>query len=191
MKAKLQTPAPTELVVTSVSPVPVINLGNLRTAVAESLESSYGAQRVYGAALNSVLPRFWFDVEHTMTGETAKATKTEKLALYVVLKAAKHSNPSVIWGRIRNYGREAYQLTEAIARHATMTPEEIAAEKVAEEAEKATKNGGSPRSPLLRNTEELLALYNFNAKLEDIPAKVVEAQKGIVAALTSLGHKFL
>ena len=178
------------ITVTSVSETNA-NLGNLRLAVAEALESSYGAQRVYGAFLNTVLPKMWFDVEHTMTGETAKTTKIEKSALYAVLKSKKHSNPSVIWGRIRVYGREAYQLAETVARHATMTPEEIAVELADAETEKAAKNGSSPRSPLLRNTEELLALYNFNAKLEDIPAKVVEAQKGIVMALTALGHKFL
>ena len=179
------------ITVTSVSETGV-NLGNLRLAVAESLETSYGAQRVYGATLNSVLPRFWFDVEHNMTGETAKTTKIEKEALYAVLKAAKHSNPSVIWGRIRTYGREAYQLAETVARHATMTPEEITAELAVAEAAKVAEAGSGNRSPKARNLGELVALYKFSDRLPvaSLTDDIVEVQKLIILALKKLGYKF-
>ena len=178
------------ITVTSVS-VPV-DLGNLRLAVAEALESSYGAQRVYGETLNSVLPKFWFDVEHNMTGETAKTTKIEKEALYAVLKAAKHSNPSVIWGRIRVYGREAYHLAETVARHATMTPEEITAELAVAEAAKVAEAGSGNRSPKARNLGELVSLYKFNDRLPvaALTDDIVEVQKLIVLALKRLGYKF-
>ena len=178
------------ITVTSVS-VPV-DLGNLRLAVAESLENSYGAQRVYGAHLNTVLPKFWFDVEHNMTGETAKTTKIEKKALYDVLKSTKHSNPSVIWGRIRVYGREAYQLAETVARHATMTPEEITAELAATEAAKVAEAGSRNKSPKVRNLDELVSLYKFNDRLPvaALTDDIVEVQKLIVLALKRLGYKF-
>ena len=178
------------ITVTSVS-VPV-DLGNLRLAVAEALESSYGAQRVYGETLNSVLPKFWFDVEHNMTGETAKTTKIEKKALYDVLKSTKHSNPSVIWGRIRVYGREAYQLAETVARHATMTPEEITAELAATEAAKVAEAGSRNKSPKVRNLDELVSLYKFNDRLPvaSLTDDIVEVQKLIVLALKRLGYKF-
>ena len=178
------------ITVTNVS-IPV-NLGNLRIAVAESLENSYGAQRVYGETLNSVLPKFWCDVEHNMTGETAKPTKIEKEALYAVLKATKHSNPSVIWGRIRVYGREAYQLAETVARHATMTPEEITAELAATEAAKVAEAGSRNKSPKVRNLDELVSLYKFNDRLPvaALTDEIVEVQKLIVLALKRLGYKF-
>jgi hypothetical protein len=178
------------ITVTSVS-TPV-DLGNLRIAVAEALESSYGAQRIYGETLNSVLPKFWFDVEHNMTGETAKTTKIEKEALYAVLKAAKHSNPSVIWGRIRTYGREAYQLAETVARHAKMSADEIAAELATTEAAKVAEAGSGNRSPKARNLQELVALYKFNDRLPvaALTDEIVEVQKHIVLALKALGFKF-
>ena len=168
------------------------NLGSLRLAVAESLENSYGAQRVYGAHLNTVLPKFWFDVEHNMTGETAKITKIEKSALYDVLKSTKHSNPSVIWGRIRVYGREAYQLAETVARHATMTPEEITAELAVAEAAKVAEAGSGNRSPKARNLGELVSLYKFNDRLPvaSLTDDIVEVQKLIILALKKLGYKF-
>ena len=176
--------------VTSVS-IPV-DLGNLRTAVAEALASSYGAQRVYGETLNSVLPKFWFDVEHNMTGETAKTTKIEKEALYAVLKAAKHANPSVIWGRIRTYGREAYHLAETAERHATMTADEVVAELAATEAEKVAAAGSRNKSPRLRNFDELETLYLFNDRLPvaSLTDELIEVQKHIVLALKALGYKF-
>ena len=178
------------ITVTSVS-VPV-DLGNLRIAVAEALESSYGAQRIYGQTLNSVLPKFWFDVEHNMTGETAKTTKLEKDALYAVLKAAKHANPSVIWGRIRTYGREAFHLAETVARHAKMSADEVAAELAATEAEKVAEAGKRNKSPKVRNLDELVALYKFNDRLPvaSLTDDLVEVQKHIVLALKALGYKF-
>jgi hypothetical protein len=178
--------------ITVTSATPVVDLGNLRTAVAEALASSYGAQRVYGETLNSVLPRFWFDVEHNMTGETAKTTKIEKEALYVVLKAAKHANPSVIWGRIRTYGREAYHLAETAERHATMTFEEVTAELEAEAAAKVAEAGSRNKSPKVRNLDELVALYKFNDRLPvaALTDEIVEVQKLIVLALKALGYKF-
>jgi|688.fasta_scaffold445645_2 hypothetical protein len=178
--------------ITVTSATPVVDLGNLRVAVAEALASSYGAQRVYGETLNSVLPRFWFDVEHNMTGETAKTTKLEKEALYAVLKAAKHANPSVIWGRIRTYGREAYYLAETVERHATMTADEVAAELAAAEAEKVAAAGSRNKSPHLRNFDDLEALYKFNDRLPvaALTDEIVEVQKLVVLALRRLGYKF-
>jgi hypothetical protein len=178
--------------ITVTSATPVVDLGNLRVAVAEALASSYGAQRVYGETLNSVLPRFWFDVEHNMTGETAKTTKLEKEALYAVLKAAKHANPSVIWGRIRTYGREAYYLAETVERHATMTADEVAAELAAAEAEKVAAAGKRNKSPKVRNLDELVDLYKFNDRLPvaALTDELVEVQKYIVLALKALGYKF-
>jgi hypothetical protein len=136
--------------------------------------------------------KFWFDVEHNMTGETAKTTKLEKDALYAVLKAKKHSNSSVIWGRIRVYGREAYQLAETVARHATMTPEEIAVELAATEAAKVAEAGTRNKSPHLRNFDDLEALYKFNDRLPvaALTDEIVEVQKHIVLALRRLGYKF-
>ncbi len=40
---------------------------------------------------------------------------------------------------------------------------------------------------MLRNVEELTALWKFNEKQADLPAKIADAQKHIVAALAALG----
>ena len=152
-------------------------LANHRNAVAaehgEVKVRLYGVERAYASCLNTHLAAEWYEVEHSMTGETAKPVHVEKKALYAVLKAAGHSNPSVVWARVREYGREEI--------HGKV-------EKVEGESEGA---GDRNRSPVLRNLEELLALYKFNDRLDVTPAKVVEAQKHIVLALTALDRKFM
>ena len=40
---------------------------------------------------------------------------------------------------------------------------------------------------MLRNVEELTALWKFNEKQADLPAKIVKAQAKIVEALAELG----
>jgi hypothetical protein len=154
-----------------------VSLETLRKGVADAVVRAYGAERDYAVALNAMFAGFdWFDIEANDSSETAKPVHGEKKALYVELKAAKHSNPSTVWARIRKYGREE--------RHGK--PAE-GAEGGAGEGEGEGGAGNSPRDPVTRNVEELIALYKFNAKQESLPSKVSEAQKFIASALMALG----
>jgi hypothetical protein len=152
-----------------------VSLASLRQAVADAVVRAYGAERAYAVELNATFGSFdWFDVEANDVAESAKPVHAEKGELYKVLKAAKHSNPSTVWARIRKYGREEkYPKAEGEA-----------------EAEGSGEGEGGAthaRSPMLRNVEELSALYKFNARQESLPEQVRKAQTFIVSALRELG----
>ena len=155
-----------------------VSLETLRKGVADAVVRAYGAERDYAIALNAMFAGFeWFDIEANDSSETAKPVHAEKKALYVELKAAKHSNPSTVWARIRKYGREE--------RHGKPAEGAEGAEGTGEgEGEGA---GNTPRDAVTRNVEELIALYKFNARQESLPGKVSEAQKFIASALMALG----
>jgi hypothetical protein len=150
-----------------------VSLDALRQAVADAVVRAYGAERAYAVQLNSVFGFDWFEVEASDVAESAKPVHAEKGELYKVLKAAKHSNPSTVWARIRKYGREEKY------------------PKAVTEGEGSGEGGdsqaGNTRSPMLRNVEELSALYKFNARQESLPDAVKNAQTFIVSALRELG----
>lgn len=150
-----------------------VSLVTLRQAVADAVVRAYGAERAYAVQLNSTFGFDWFEVEANDVSDQAKSVHAEKGELYKVLKAASHSNPSTVWARIRKYGREEKY------------PK---AEGEAEGGEGEAEGGAShARSPMLRNVEELSALYKFNARQESLPEQVRKAQTFIVSALRELG----
>jgi hypothetical protein len=151
-----------------------VSLDVLRQAVADAVVRAYGAERAYAVQLNSVFGFDWFEVEASDVAESAKPVHAEKGELYKVLKAAKHSNPSTVWARIRKYGRE-----EKYPKAAT--------EGEGGEGEGGNSQAGNTRSPMLRNIEELKDLYKFNARQQDLPEAVKNAQTFIVSALRELG----
>ena len=145
-----------------------VNLETLRKGVAEAVKRAYGAERNYAKALNTLFSFDWFNLEANDTTDNGKTVKTEKLALYEELKAAEHTNPSTVWARIRKYGKEE--------RHGK------------DEAEDSEAGAGSTeRTPMVRNIDELTALYKFNARQEQLPEKVAQAQRHIIQALNALG----
>jgi hypothetical protein len=148
----------------------VITLGALRQAVADAVVRAYGAERAYAVALNSQFGFDWFEIEANDTTESAKPVHAEKGELYKVLKAAKHSNPSTVWARIRKYGRE-----EKYGKPETT------------EGEGEGSGATHARDPITRNVEELVNLYKFNARQESLPEKVKKAQTFIISALRELG----
>ena len=151
-----------------------VSLDALRQAVADAVVRAYGAERAYAVQLNSVFGFDWFEVEASDVAESAKPVHAEKGELYKVLKAAKHSNPSTVWARIRKYGRE-----EKYPKAAT--------EGEGGEGEGGNSQAGTTRSAMLRNVEELKDLYKFNARQQDLPDAVKNAQTFIVSALRELG----
>ena len=152
-----------------------VSLDVLRQAVADAVVRAYGAERAYSIQLNSVFGFDWFEVEASDVAESAKPVHAEKGELYKVLKAAKHSNPSTVWARIRKYGREEKY------------PKAATEGEGSSEGEGGNSQAGTTRSAMLRNVEELSALYKFNARQESLPDAVKNAQTFIVSALRELG----
>lgn len=151
-----------------------VSIEALRVNVAQAVESSYGAMRSYAQALCEVLPAEWYLVEHNDSSDQAKLVHAEKKALFVLLKAAKHSNPSTIWARVRKYAQE-YIVGE--------TPATAGAE--AGEAEGG--NTRETRSLARRYIEELTVLYKAGKKAESLSDKESDALTKIGGALIALG----
>jgi hypothetical protein len=147
-----------------------------RVKVAEAVAGSYGAMRDYSKVLNDTFAFDWFDIEHTDTSDEAKVLKVEKTAFYGELKSRMHTNPSVVWGRVREFGR--------VERHGE--PVKSEGEQVeGEQGESGSENAN--RSPKLRNLEELTTLYKFNMRQDDLADDVAECNKFIIKALEALG----
>ena len=174
MKATTTTIAP-EVIVTSVT---VDEVPALRKEVAEAGVRQYGAERKYALALCEALPAEWYAVEHSDTSDTAKITHTEKQALYAELKAAKHTNPSTVWARVRKYARD---FIEGEAAKSTAA----AGGAIGEDA--STGNARHTRSLTLRMVEELTSLYKAAKREVGLSTAQQGALVGISAALGALG----
>ena len=153
-----------------------VNLSNLRHEAVNSITRSYGALREYAIGLNATFSMDWFDIAHNDTTEEAKPIMAEKKAFYTELKEGLHTNPSVVWKRVQEFGR--------VERYGE--PEKAEATE-GEQGESGSETAN--RSPMLRNVEELTTLYKFNARQENLDPKIINAQKHIGLALEALGLK--
>lgn len=155
-----------------------VSLATLRQGVAESVKRAYGAERSYAQALNASFGFDWFNIEANDTSPEAKTVHAEKKELFAALKAVEHTNPSTVWARIRKYGKaEKYPQAEA---------EGGEAEGEGGEGE-GEGSGSRNKAPMLRNVDDLVALYKFNMRQDSLPPKVESAQVYIVKALEALG----
>lgn len=156
-----------------VAPTAVSALETLRNNVAEANVRAYGAEREYAVALCGTLPAEWYCVEHKDTSEQAKLVHAEKKALFEVLKAAKHTNPSTVWARVRKYAQEHI---------------EGDSQPAAEGDAAAESNGAQPnRSLTLRFVEELTLLYKAGKREASMSDKERNAHTYIASALGALG----
>jgi hypothetical protein len=158
-----------------------VSLASILTEMIEASKQAYGSHIKIAAKFNDMLPFAWYDMAPTEKSEDAKAFKVIKTDLYTALKAAGHSNPSVPFKRICEYGRN---LANGLAPSGKTTIDGVPVKG----------EGGSdgaaaaPRSAMLRNVEELTALWKFNDKQgKDLPTKVKVAQGHIEVALKALG----
>lgn len=71
----------------------------------EATNSVYGSHIRIAAKMNQLMPFAWYDIDHGEVSDNATALKPIKDALYKALKKAGHSNASVPYGRMREYGR--------------------------------------------------------------------------------------
>jgi hypothetical protein len=155
-------------------------LAAARIGAAEAQRAAYGANTRYALALNQVFAFDWFDLSGTDTSDEGKQVRKEKGMFFEALKAINpdHTNPSTIWARIRSVAK--------LQRYPAPTKISAEAGEVAE-AEAGESGASHNRSPMLRNVEELTALYKFNARQESLDTKVHKAQLKIGEALQALG----
>lgn len=150
------------------------NIAKLRTNVGKSEKATQGTKREYAIALNALFADFdWFDVKHTDVSENAKLVHAEKQALFEVIRkyCPDHKNVSQPWKMVREYGKE----------------ERYGKEEKPESEEKDENEKREAKSPMLRNMDDLLALYKFNARQDSLPEKIRQAQVHIASALAALG----
>jgi len=155
-----------------------VAIAEARHAVTDSLRGSFGAQKRYASLLNQKFEFNWFEVTHTDITDEGKAVRKEKDVFFNELKAINHSNPSKIWKDVRNYGR------------AERFPEEKKLDSEGNEVtevEEGKSGANHNRSPMLRNVEELTALWKFNKRQESIPDNLQKANIKIGEALQALG----
>jgi hypothetical protein len=157
-----------------------IALSTIYKEMIDASKQAYGSHIKIAAKYNNLMPFAWYDMAATEKSESAKVLKEHKRELYAAFKEAGHSNPSVPFKRICDYGRN---LANGLAPSGKTT---IDGEPV-EQADESDGAAPAPRSAMLRNVEELTALWKFNDKQDALPAKVAAAQKHIEAALKALG----
>lgn len=141
------------------------NIVNLRAAVGDALKRQYGATQEYAVALCEYLPEMWYDVEHNSLKEEDKPVLAEAKAFRAALKAAGHSNPSVMWTRVREAGRL----------------------HVEGPTEGESKGAKPQRSLQLRLIEDLTALWKACQREEGKSTQQQNAQTHIASALLAMG----
>lgn len=142
------------------------NIVTLRAAVGDALKRQYGATREYAVALCDWLPAEWYEVEHNSLREEDKPVLAEAKAFRAALKAAGHSNPSVMWTRVREEARKYVE---------------------GDTGEAESKGAKPQRTFQLRLIEELTALYKAGKREESLSTQQQNAMTGIVSALSALG----
>jgi hypothetical protein len=146
----------------------------LRQGVADAVVRAYGAEREYAQALCHALPAEWYLVEHSDKGDLAKSVHAEKKELFKALNAAKHSNPSTVWARVRKYAQEYIE----------GVPEKTEGEA---EAEGSKVGARQNRSLNLRLIEELSTLFKACKNADSLSDKERQAHTHITSALLALG----
>lgn len=151
---------------------PASALDALRHEVVGEVMRGYGATKRYAEALTQYLGDGWYAFEHNDKTEAAKPTLAEGNKFRAELKAAGHTNPSVVWTRVRNEGRKMVEGDKP-------------------EAE-ATEAAGAKevRSLKLRMIEELSTLHKAAKREEgknNLGKAEAEAATYIASALKALG----
>jgi len=149
----------------------VTALDQARHEAVNSITRSYGALREYAIMLNSTFTMNWFDIEHQDQSDEAKPVLTEKKKFYGELKEGLHTNPSVVWKRVCDFGR--------VERFGEPEKAEANTDTDGTEGEQGESATSTNRSPTLRTVEELSTLFKFLSKQDDLPDNVAGACKDI------------
>ena len=147
-------------------------LETIRTEVVGDIMRGYGATKRYAETLTATFGTDWYLFEHNDKTDAAKPTLAEAQAFRDELRKAGHTNPSVVWTRVRNEGRK---LIEGDPK----------AEGVATESAGTKEVRGLTR----RLIEELSILHSAckrEAGKNNLDAKQTEAHTFICSALKAL-----
>jgi hypothetical protein len=82
-----------------------VTLDAILDEMVENTRSVYGSHIKIAAKLNGLMSFAWYDIDHGEVSDNATVLDTHKKPLYAALRKAGHKNPSVPYGRIRDYGR--------------------------------------------------------------------------------------
>ena len=145
-------------------------VADARAEFVSSVSSNYGAGRQYAAMLVGSLGTEWTELAHDAKGPAGDAMREERDALYALLKAAGHSNPSVKWKQIKGYALELLKKDEP---------------KTEGEGSGKAKH---TRSPQLRYVEDLTGLYKMGKReAKNLSEAQREVHTLVAAALGKLG----
>lgn len=156
-------------------------LAPCRVAVADTVKRQYGAVREYAEALCRFFPSDWYTFEHNDKSEASKGIRAEADKFRKTLREAGHTNPSVIWTRVRNEGRKMVE----------GEPEAASGDGDGDGDGEGDKAGTKEvRSLRLRFVQELCLLHKAAKREEaknNLPAQEAEAAVHIASALKALG----
>lgn len=148
----------------------------------DATRTAYGSHIRIAAKFNDLMAFAWFDLAPNEKSENAVTLGKFKTELYKAFRDAGHTNPSVPFKRICDYGRN---MANGLAPSGKVT---LDGQPVGEGEGEGDGAAPAPRSAMLRNIEELTKLWKSNDKQgAELPAKVIAAQKHIEAALRALG----
>lgn len=146
-------------------------LSQARNACADAIVRGYGATREYAGALTAEFGADWVK-------EESDEVKAEKSAFYAALKTGGHTNPSVVWARLKKETAKAVEAAEKAAR--------VAAGE--EEPEAESTGAKHTRTPQLRYVEDLTGLYKMGKReMGNLTDAQKRAHALIAGALAELG----
>jgi len=155
--------------IVTIAPEQAGELVALGEAIATGHNEVGSKERRYAAVMNLAFPG-WYRLTEKDDSNEAKAIKAgPKAKLFEQLKAAKHSNPSTVWARLRKYAAEAEATTGE------------------GEAEGEAEGGAAKRTIEVRLVEEMLKLRKAIAKQEHPHEKVRAVDTLLELALAKLG----
>ena len=147
-------------------------LETIRAEVVGDIMRGYGATKRYAEELTATFGTDWYLFEHNDKSDAAKPTLAEAQAFRDELRKAGHTNPSVVWTRVRNEGRK---LVEGETKPEGQATESAGTKEV--------------RGLTRRLVEELSILHSAckrEAGKNNLDAKQTEAHTFICSALKAL-----
>lgn len=158
-----------------------VDLGTLLSDMVKAEHKGYGAHIRIAAKFNDLMAFDWFEIDNGEESNQASVLAPHKADLYKAFKAARHSNPSVPYKRIRDYGRN---LRAGLAPNGK-TMADGSPLPAGEGDGEATGANPAKRSDMLFAVEEGTKLYKRMSKSEQ--DKLVKAMPHLIAWLGAIG----
>lgn len=169
-------------------------LETLREDVAKAAIGDYGATARYASLLTSTYGKDWHNVElpnkaaGLKPGDNMTASVfAERSALYDALRAKLHSNPSVVWARIKKHNASADATAEKAAKKEALASASDE-EKAAMEKEAAVQKVKDLRE---RALDTLTALNAALAKVGGLSDDMFQCKGQIEKAIKAINPAFV